>query len=127
MILLPNPTAAPTVAAASAPEACKIFDSLGFTGRADLPDGQFLGRVTRTALHHHGYSSFSKIEDGVTWIRPPRLGGKARPAIRIRFQWRWDDASGAANSGPRRGDWYLLKVRDGDVTANTAACPQPFD
>ena len=123
MILLPSLIAAAT----SAPETCTIFDSLGFTGKADLPDGQFLGRVTRTSLHHHGYSSFAMMEDGVTWIRPARMGGKAKPAIRIRFQWWWDDASGAANSGPRRNDWYQLEIHDGDVTANIAECPKSFD
>ena len=127
MLFLPSLAAVQIAATSPVPTACRVFDSVGFTGKTDLPDSEILGRVTRTSVHHHAYSSFAMFEEGVTWIRSVRVDGKTTPAIKIRFQWTWDDASGNANSGPRRNDWYLLKIRNGDVTANTAECAKPFN
>jgi hypothetical protein len=112
------------LAVAHIPEPCRVYEVEAFTGSADLPDGQIFGRVARTRVTQRAYSPLARFETGVVWIRREEAKGREKVAMKISYDFWWDDASGKSEIGPRRGDLFLLRVQEGVVVANPVTCPK---
>ena len=124
MLITPVIAIVAATSTASVPGTCRVYDVEEFTGSAELPDGQIFVRVSRTVIHHRIYGLFSRLEEGTLWVRPAGGNSRSQAAIKISYNFQWDDTSQNSTVGPRRGDLFIVKVQKGTLVANAVSCPQ---
>lgn len=124
MVILQSIALVAALETAPIPAKCRVIEVEAFTGSAELPDGQIFGRVTRTVVGQRSYSPFARLEKGATWVSPEMGDKRRRPAIRISYDFWWDDSSMNSDIGPQRGDLLLLRVQNNSVVANPVICPK---